>query len=285
MPTETAARLRRLPRIRRARGYRLSTLDGRRLLDMWQDGGRAILGHRGADVPTALKRALDRGVTEAFPSAQEHRLEQALRRLLGDAEPFSLAVYASRERAYAAVSRSLGLAPGRLVVGDPATGRACDHEPRVALWRPFLPGDPWRVADGGADSGHGGGGPAAGARAAVLLPVLPCGGLVDAQVVLAARDAHIGLESDLLPEASLVALTVAADALVSAPSPPVVALPGFDVRGPYCVPVGARGGDYDALFDRFLEAGIVLSPDPALPSIVPGELSDGERRLIERTAS
>ena len=99
MSSEVAALLRRLPRIRRARGYRLSALDGRRLLDMWQDGGRAILGHRGADVTTALKRALDRGVTEAFPSVQEHRLEQALRRLLGAAEPFSVAVYASRERA------------------------------------------------------------------------------------------------------------------------------------------------------------------------------------------
>lgn len=296
MPTEVAARLRRLPRIRRARGYRLSALDGRRLLDMWQDGGRAILGHRGADVTTALKRALDRGVTEAFPSVQEHRLEQALRRLLGAAEPFSVAVYASRERAYAAVSRGLGLAPGRLAVVDPATGGAAGTgssagtgggapegaasadppragAPMVALWRPFLPGDPWRA---GPAAGTGG------ARASVLLPVLPCGGLVDAQVVIAARDAHIGLESDLLPEASLVALTVAADALVSAPAPPVVALPGFGVRGPYCVPADEG---YDALFDRFLEAGIVLSPDPAVPSIVPGELSDGERRLIERTAS
>ncbi|MFW5744517.1 MAG: hypothetical protein ACOC2D_14670 [Spirochaetota bacterium] len=302
MSTDVARRLRRLPRIRRARGYRLSSVDGRRLLDMWQAGGRAILGHRGADVTTALKRTLDRGVTEAFPSVQEHRLEQALHRLLGEAAPFSLAVYATRERALNEVSRSLGLAPGRLVVVDPATGEAVapgagattpsssDRSaatggsdappgrpaPHAALWRPFLAGDPWEVAAGSSRV-------PAGARASVLLPVLPCGGLVDAQAVLTVGDERIGLESDLLPEAVLVALTAAADALVSAAAPPVIALPGFAARGPYCVPAAAP--DYDALFERFLAAGIVLSPDPAVPSIVPGELSDGERRQIERTAS
>ena len=278
MSTEVAARLRRIPKIRRARGYRLSTLDGRRLLDMWQDGGRAILGHRGADVTTALKRTLDRGVSEAFPSVQEHRLEQALHRLLGEAAPFSLTVYATRERALDEVSRSLGLAPGRLVVVDPARGgdaAPAREAPHASLWRPFVPGDPWELVAGSS-------GTPAGARASVLLPVLPCGGLVDAQVVLAAGAERIGLESDLLPEAVLVALTAAAGALVSAPAPPVVALSGFAARGPYCVPAAP---DYDALFDRFLAAGIVLSPDPAVPSIVPGELSDGERRQVERTAS
>ena len=36
----------RVPVIRRARGYRLYGFDGRRCLDLFQDGGRAVLGHR-----------------------------------------------------------------------------------------------------------------------------------------------------------------------------------------------------------------------------------------------
>jgi hypothetical protein len=278
--TEAMTRLRRLPRIRRARGYRLYTVDGRRLLDMWQDDGRSILGHRGAGVNSGLKRVIDRGVTGALPSAQEHRLEQSVRRLFGGARELSVAVYATRERALEALSRSLEPAGGSLVA-DPAFAVAASG-PRaatgvtVSLWRPFLAdatvagGD---AADGGATT-----------RASILLPVLPCGGLFEAQVVVAPRDADIDLRSDLLPEPVLVSLTLAADALLSAPAPPVVALRGFDALGPYRVPTEAVAGDYEAVFGAFLEAGILLSPDPALPSIVPGELSDGERAQIERVA-
>ena len=36
-----------IPPIRRARGYRLYDHRGRRYLDLWQNGGHSLLGHRG----------------------------------------------------------------------------------------------------------------------------------------------------------------------------------------------------------------------------------------------
>ena len=44
-----------IPRIRRARGYRLYDHHGRRYLDLWQNGGRSLLGHRPARQTTLLK--------------------------------------------------------------------------------------------------------------------------------------------------------------------------------------------------------------------------------------
>jgi len=57
-----------LPVIRRARGYRLYGQDGRRYLDLWQGGGRALLGHRPARVTTVLKNVISTGLVTDLPS-------------------------------------------------------------------------------------------------------------------------------------------------------------------------------------------------------------------------
>jgi hypothetical protein len=267
---EAADRLRRIPRIKRARGYRLYTADGRRFLDMWQAGGRAILGHRGGGVVTSLKRVLDRGVLAPLPSLQEHRLGQALRRLLPGLPEFEVAVFATEERAIRAVSES---------VGRPAEGAP------AAYWRPFMPEGGvtmWpTIPTAGADAG-------AASVPGPLFPVLPDGGLFQAQCVIYPAGGAVRLVSDPVPEPALKALSAAADALVSASVPPMIALAGFTSVGPYLTPAdesrAREGREYGELFDGFLAEGIVISPSPDVPSIVPGELSDGERKLIERVA-
>ncbi len=264
MTGSVQARLRRLPRIRRARGYRLYTVDGRRILDLWQAGGRAILGHRG-EVVSVVKRVLDRGVLAAMPAVQERRLEQALRRLLGDDASLRVAVYASRRRAIEAVASSIGL-PASCTPADPARPTN-DGACRLEYWRPFLPDAPrtlpWPPPT-------------------VLLPILPDGGLFEAQTVVYSSDLGVTLLSDLVPEPALAALTAAAWGLVSSSHRPVLRLPGFECAGPYLALEAVE--DYDSVFDCFLRSGVLISPDPEVPSIVPGEMSDGERACLETTA-
>lgn len=282
MTGSAQARLRRLPLVRRARGYRLYTVDGRRILDLWQAGGRAILGHRGGGVVPAVKRVLERGVLAAMPSVQERRLEQALLRLLGDGELVRVAVYESHQRAVEAVAAALGLPAPQCRPDDPvlltleggpafpAALPAALHghggRPSVRYWRPYLPADR----------------PAAEPRVAVRFPVLPDGGLFEAQTVVYPDELGIELFSDILPEPVLTALTAAAWGLVSSGRRPVVRLAGFSRVGPYFVPDASE--DYDRVFDCFLRSGVLISPDPAVPSIVPGELSDGERACLEAAA-
>jgi len=286
---EARSRLRRVPRVKRARGYRLYTYDGRRMLDLWQAAGQAILGHRGAGVATRVKAVLDRGLLVALPTPAEHRLERALGRLFAGLPGSRFAVFADRERAVEAVAAALGRRADECRPIDPVRlALALEPEvasPRVFWWRPFVPVD----FD-----------PAARADAGVLFPILPAGSVWGAQPVVYPSALGIELESDLIAEPALAALTVAADALVSAPDRASVSLHGFASAGPYLMPMqvvgsasrldsgraddGASDAAYGEVFDRFLGAGVLLSPDPAIPSIYPAEASDGERSLLNAVA-
>ena len=50
--------MRRIPPVRRARDYHIYDESGRRYLDFYQDGGRAVLGHRPPNVAKTLKNVL-----------------------------------------------------------------------------------------------------------------------------------------------------------------------------------------------------------------------------------
>ncbi|MDR3145398.1 MAG: hypothetical protein LBU21_03905, partial [Treponema sp.] len=66
--------LRLLPRIRRARDFRLYTEDGKRLVDLWQDGGRALLGHTPPALFREIKNTAARGLAAPLPGFHEARL-------------------------------------------------------------------------------------------------------------------------------------------------------------------------------------------------------------------
>ncbi|MCX7027525.1 MAG: hypothetical protein NT061_08605 [Spirochaetes bacterium] len=67
-----------LPRIRRARGWRLYGEDGRRFLDLWADAGRTVTGRRTGSQGRLAKELLDRGLVSDFPSFWEKRLLKEL---------------------------------------------------------------------------------------------------------------------------------------------------------------------------------------------------------------
>ena len=296
-------RLRLLPPIRRARGYRLYAANGRRIVDLWQDGGRAILGHRGGRVLREVSAVLDRGTASPFPSVEERRLARAVSELLArdgvDASPAQVRWYSGFRRALAAAREALGEPTGvqgeqGLVWDDPGLAApvgadtAAPHagrEPgapappvRPTLWRPFLP--PAVVADRCIP-------------AAVLLPVLPVPSAFafQAVVTLSPQAAARLPASDLVAEPVLRGATVAAAGLVAATASPaeVVVPAGFSAVGPYLTagpPLegGPLDAWYDTLFVQLLDSGYLLSPGPGAPSTLPREWSDGERSGMMRAA-
>ncbi len=66
---------------RRARGPRLYLPDGTRLLDLWLDGGRAILGHKCEGILLAYKNTAERGLTSPWPA---HPLNARAKKTLED---------------------------------------------------------------------------------------------------------------------------------------------------------------------------------------------------------
>jgi len=253
-----------VPRIRRARGFRLYDAAGRRYLDLWQAGGEAILGHRPARAAAAVKAALDRGLGSALPTVWEARLLAALAARFPAYRTIRL--YATRDRALEAASRVLGSAVSVLDAEDPALesgGTGATGE--VGLWRPFLGFDPpWRV----------------------VLPVLPFT-LGGSPAAACFRDLlPVNVEpSDLVSAAAAVAALrgLAGLADVRSPDPfgprDLDGCPGWRRRGPYVRPAFDAGA-YPGVFREFLRRGVLLSPQSREPSILPGEASRGERDLV-----
>ena len=252
-----------LPTIRRARGFRLYDVRGRRYLDLYREG--ALLGHREAGTLTAMKGVLSQGLASALPSIWERRLAAALARLFpGYAE---VRLYASAEHARAAAAAYLGTAfSERDAVCDPVLERPPRGTAGAAFWRPFLPLVPARV----------------------LLPMLPLRvGECPSPVCFDAEAPRRVPPSDTI-SAFILAGAVRGLAALTAGSCPLSspaldraldAARGWERTGPY---VTARfpEPDYARVHEEFLRAGVLLCPRCPGPSVLPGECSPGETRLL-----
>lgn len=265
------SRLGRLEPIRRARGYRLYDHRGRRFLDLWQGGGRALLGHRPDRALARIKGALSQGVNGALPSVYERRLCNRLRHLIPGFEP----LLTGGDAEVRAVLQHLGVAAGEL--HDPAVDAGPAEARLAGIWRPLLgptpPPSRWRA----------------------VVPVLPSTiGESPAPLCLPAGTAACELEGLMItpapqPAPLLVAGLAGLDRLPryrGAPWaqrawPDTHGCAGWERRGPY---VAARCDEavYDAVFERFLRAGILLSPFHPGPSILPDDVSAGEAAALMR---
>lgn len=118
------------PELRRARGYRLYTRSGTRLLDLYQDDGRAFLGHDPNGVSRAMKAQIDRGLHAAGPSPYMRRLQRELSTLwqsLAARPETGVAQFLSES------GRDWVVFPNHEQFREATSAYAC------VLWRPGLP--------------------------------------------------------------------------------------------------------------------------------------------------
>ncbi|MFP4431644.1 MAG: hypothetical protein ACLFPV_10370 [Spirochaetaceae bacterium] len=283
----------RLSPVRRARGYRLYT-DAGRVLDFWQAGGGAYLGHSPSGLGKALKAEIDRGLLATLPGWGVERLKAAMGALLPG---WLFAGYADLSRAMAAISRIAGAPPSGVddpALGPPVSGFRASGLPaagaEVTLWRPNLE--------------------VAAPTEGYLLPILP--GMHGTTAVLLGVPATddrppddgspgygpLGPGDRLSPidlalltrGALLLARTRTARAEAPANEIPLrnpgtndTLAPLWARRGAYLTPRCAKG-DYDAMFDIYLKNGFYIAPRYPGPSILPAHCSPGEwSRFLEVT--
>jgi len=256
-----------IPRIRRARGFRIYDLQGRRYLDLFRDG--ALLGHRGAGSVTVMKSALSQGLGASLPSVWEKRLAAALVRAFPRYPEVRL--YSSHERALEAVCRYLG-GPMRQPAHDPALHGAPRGSVPVVIWRPLLPivaEDarallpvlPLRVA----------GAPAPACFAETVPSTVPQSDTVPGFILAAALRSFAAIISPTEGEKGLPANLPVEKALDAAP--------GWSRTGPYVKAVFPES-EYPRVHAEFLRAGVLLCPGYPGPSVLPGDCSPGESRLL-----
>jgi hypothetical protein len=239
-------------------------MQGRRYLDLFREG--ALLGHRGARSLTAMKSTLSQGLSAALPSVWEKRLLAALARSFPRYSEIRL--YASQDRALDAVCRCLGGRPAAMY--DPALGDIPGDSATVGFWRPFLP--------------HA-------ERVRVLLLLLPF-----TVVGAPAPACFAGEVPSAVPPSDTIPAFVLAGAVsgfsgfsraIETGSPlsnPAVeksldAAPGWVRAGPYVHAVFPEE-EYPRVHAEFLREGVLLHPGYPGPSVLPGDCSPGETRLL-----
>ena len=235
-----------LPPLRRARGDRLYGPDQRHWVDLWKQDGAWLLGRRPEGAAKEWKNQVDKGLAGWAPSLWPRRLEPLVRQLLG------------------------------LVVAV-RVFRNVDRAPVVPPWRPW--------DDEPAPTG------------AVRL-VLPTGPGQAVAVAFLADWTGTVPEHEVTSPAEAAALVHAAAQVVRFTADPAarearrLAARAFDRHlGPSGLFVrrgiwftAASTQDYARLFQAHLEAGFLLNPDPALPGVIPTELSDGEWQAWTKAA-
>lgn len=264
----SGAGIENIPAVKRARGYRLYDRQDRRYLDFYQDGGRAILGHRPGRLNLELKSALSRGLLAAYPSIYDSRLEKSFRQIF---PPFSeYRIYASAERALTVASHHFGRTINWGDIYDPAiappAGVSQDPGP-IWLWRPFLD-----LSD---------------ATPAIFVPVLPFPGLSSATVLLFRNEPNSAVpDSDVLSPVFVAGIKRGLYDLQNQINTLDRGIwSAFDQTalwqrvGPYLT-LECDKDQFEMLFEHMLEIGMLLCPFFPGPSIIPAEYSPGEIQVL-----
>ena len=249
---------------RRTRGFRLYDFQGHRLIDLHREC--AFLGHRGAPI-TAMKSALSQGLDSGLPSVWEGRLIRALGRRFPAHR--TVALYASVDRALAALTQALGRRVTPQDLYDPALDPAPEREPPAALWRPLLPTPASRVL-------------------LLVMPLTVCGApaplcVDDPEAELPPSDPISGFVLAGAHRAFLSLWPSDGSAPLRDPALEriVEGSPGWELRGPY-VKTLSSPEEYQGILRRFLEAGVLLCPRYPGPSVLPAGCSPGERNLLAK---
>jgi hypothetical protein len=248
--------MKKIPEINRARGYFLYTSDGKRYLDMALDRGRLIMGHRQKGYGQAIKNVIDKGILPGFPSPYIHRLKQAVKMLVGG-ECF-VYLFPSEERALEVLGSATPDPINDPIKGSPVFGNEVLElsELPVVIQLPV----PFAFAPGVIVS-----------KSELKLSDEPVSPVILAGAVRAVYN--------------LIAFQKEVDYSAWKKAGIAEACKGkWRVELPYLYPLCSLD-QYSAIWDTFFEAGIILSWDYNIPSILPPEISDGIRKKLLKLLS
>lgn len=258
--------------LRRSRGDYLYTYRGNRLVDLWKQGGRAILGHGPSHQLTQLKDTLARGVWMPAPHPGMRHLEKALKKLFPGKE---IRIYRGMHRLLYQVEQALGESLRYEDIPDPASPVFrpgwIPLKNRLSLWRPWAPA----VTEQNREP-------------EILIPILPLAWSEEIAVLILSKSA-----SPKFPPSELVSPVFAEyaqravyDLLRILESSPKLMLPktraalfgsslwkGSGIYW-YADP-NISMQKYEVLFKSFLQEGFLLPPVFEDPLILPWTLSPG----------
>ena len=257
--------LRQLPWVLRARDFHLYLEGGKRLLDLWLSGGRALLGHKPPRVLGELKNSSERGLFAPFPHPLERRFFKALECFFPN-RIFRL--YEDRFSLCRALDEA-GIKHSRLL--DPAFPEQDTDANGIHLWRPFLEKLP-----------------------SVFIPVLPW--QLGPDVLVLKRGEEEFPPGDLIPPVllapavrslyELAKIMKAQSILKFGKIERALVKSRWRRKGIYLtLKPDIEKAEYETLFKCFLEGGFLIPPSSSEPAIIPFEMSPGEEAKLAQLLS
>ena len=233
------------PAVKRARDFKLYTYDGRVLLDLYRENGRAFSGHKSGKLVLTLKNAAEQGVFCSYPSVYGGRLQKALRTLF-PAFPYS-AVFSGES---AAMQAADALFDKKTALCDPVRGESGSFE----RWRPTLP---------------------VSSKAQTLFVILPAGGFSRAVALcsrtpLSAGETLSAVETAVLTRAVYDWIALSEKIADEAPK---IAAPAWKRNGFYLL---YGGSDYDKMRTEALNRGVLLPPTAVEAAVLPLTATKGD---------
>lgn len=260
-----------MPKIKRARGYRLYDYHGCRYIDCFQNNGAAILGHRTEKLSRTLKNIISKGLLYDLPSVYSERLIRLLAEKFPDYTIFR--IRSSIERALADVSELFGESLCEGDIADPvmdtpsSSTKTSRGKNKIAFWRPFTDESLY-------------------SNFKVIIPLVPFS-LGGTPVITCFRDKT----AEKLPESDNLSPVLLAGVIHVLYKLASFRIPDWlDVFLPKSFNIWNRAGiylkalcgpdEYENVFKRFLSEGVFISPLYPGPTIIPPELSEGEKKKL-----
>jgi hypothetical protein len=253
--------LRLLPPVLRARDFYLY-LEGRRISDLWQIGGKAVLGHKPPQLIKELKNSAERGLFAPFPHHSEYRCSKALSKIFpssDNGQKYNFRLYNS-EKSLEKALQTAGLS-------------GAEAEPTI--WRPFMENK----------------------ITSLLIPILPWAFSPIVLVLDESLDKRFA-PGDLLPPVILATGARAIYDLIAVGenggrpeynkiNKALAKGSAWQRQGIYLYRKPANHeedsvahNNWPDLWKHFLEQGFLLPPSPKEPLILPGIISPGEEAKL-----
>lgn len=286
--------------VQRARASYLYTRSGTRLVDMYQESGRAILGWGNSKAMLEFKNTMNRGLTGSFNTDYSYRLERAVKSLLPEYNQFRwFSSLASAEKAiatYYGVDKEIHL--GEHPVLDTVTDSFAEDMQDLAMdewlvvngvpkWRPWLDEALFSDAENIPDTvfnmePHIN-------DAVVVVPPLA---LARTFYIIAFNEnpnRTIPPSDVLLPPIMAATARAIYDLIAELPKRSEKDWNQFDSvilkywkrRGPYLLPKVPLS-KYKEFFCHCLNCGILISPNYRTPSIVPWGANIGDFKRLQK---
>jgi hypothetical protein len=251
----TDSLLSHLPEINRMRGWRMYARNGSRILSLWSDYGRTLLGYSPRGLVSIAKSSMDRGLFSAVPGIWNSRIEKMLHRLLPEYR--NIKILGSQEKAIKLLQNLEGLASSTPSIGT------CKF-----LFDKYLKRDD-ELSD-------------------IISIVLPIPDFLSIGILASKMSSSPVIEQELIEGikgmTSIYALSKMQseeEDVISGGLEPV--WESFDRyggvlfsrSGPWLFPNYPRE-NHEEVFLYCLEHGLLISPDYNFPSSVPGEFDKGE---------